>query len=78
MKILAGVNAPGLVTPEGFVFYTDKLDKDTRKEYPAVADEVHSARLQGLKPESGEASEAAKRAKEFVSAAYKRGSFAVR
>ncbi|XP_055342890.1 atypical kinase COQ8B, mitochondrial-like [Paramacrobiotus metropolitanus] len=66
VKILAGMPSQALVTPEGFVFYTDKLDKDTHKEYPAVADEAHSAKVHGLKPESGEACEAAKRAKEFM------------
>jgi len=69
VKILSGISSPALVTPEGFVFYTDKYDKSSQhREYPAVSDEAHSAKQKGVKgvKSNGEASEAAKRAREFM------------
>nr|WPK49556.1 MAHS [Macrobiotus sp. 3 JF-2023a] len=69
LKIVMGISAPSLITPEGFVYYGEKIDKTSaQKEYPTVSEEVHSASKKGAKPEDDAASQAAKRAREFVSA----------
>lgn len=67
LKVMTGIYSPTLSTPDGLVFFSsDKYDKTIqKKEYPTVAKEIHH-NIKG-KPEEGEANEAAKRAREFVS-----------